>query len=293
MGDPPPAEPVRLERRGPVGLLWLDEPPVNVLSARLLDRLSERLDEVARDPALRVLVLASARERAFAAGANIREMAPMGPAEARTHGARGQAVTVRIERLPIPVVAAVHGTCVGGGLEIALACDLIVASEDALFGQPEINLGVMPGWGGTRRLPRRIGATRGRWWIYSGETVGAAEALRQGLLLQVVPRADLLPAALAVAETLAAKPAMALAAAKEAILGSLDDERDRGLRHELTLWSGLFGTPDQREGMAAFLEKRPPRFGPRPIVPRHRPRSGGHRPRRVHRPPPRGGKHKR
>ncbi|MHB8352534.1 MAG: enoyl-CoA hydratase/isomerase family protein, partial [Thermoplasmata archaeon] len=172
-----PPDPVRLERRGPVGLLWLDEPPVNVLSAGVLDRLAERLEEADRDPTIRVLILASARERAFAAGANIREMATMGPAQARVHGARGQAVTVRIERLPIPVIAAVHGICVGGGCEIALACDFIVASEDALFGQPEINLGVMPGWGGTRRLPRRIGSARGRWWIYSGETVGAAEAL--------------------------------------------------------------------------------------------------------------------
>ena len=254
------SEPVRLERRGPVAVLWLDQPPVNVLGASMLDALSARLEEVARDPALRVVVLASAQERAFAAGANIREMAPMGPREARIHGGRGQGVTLRIERLPLPVLAAVHGVCVGGGCEIALACDLIVASEDASFGQPEINLGVMPGWGGTRRLPRRVGAAQARWWIFGGGTVGAAEAMRQGLVSRVVPRPELWPTTIAMAEELARKPAVALAAAKYAINGALDPGLAAGLRTELELWSRLFGTPDQQEGMRAFLEKRSPNF---------------------------------
>jgi len=247
---------VRSERRGGTVVLTLDHPPVNVLSRPVLDRLVERLEEAEADPAARVVVLASAAEKAFAAGADIREMAPMGPEEARRHGGRGQAVTRAIERLPLPVIAAVHGVCLGGGCEIVLACDLVLASEDAKFGQPEINLGVMPGWGGTRRLPRRIGAARARRWILTGESVPARRAESEGLVDRVVPRTELLPSALALADELARKPAVALAAAKYALLRAIDPEIDDGLAYELDLWARLFGTPGQKEGMAAFLEKR-------------------------------------
>lgn len=248
--------PIRIERQGPVVRLTIDRPPVNVLGRDVLDALLARLDEVEADPQCRAVVLASASERAFAAGANIREMAAMGPAEAQVHGGRGQATTRRIERLPLPVVAAVNGACLGGGCEIALACDFIVASEDATFGQPEINLGVMPGWGGTRRLPRRIGAAAARRWILTGRSVSAAEAHRQGLVDQVVPRGELLPTATALAEELATKPPVALAAAKFALLRAIDPGIDDGLAYELDLWARLFGTPDQKAGMQAFLEKR-------------------------------------
>jgi enoyl-CoA hydratase len=297
---PPTASPVRLERRGPIGILWLDHPPVNVLSAEVLDAIKLRLEESARDPSLRVLVLASAAERAFAAGANIREMAPMGPGEARVHGGRGQGVTVALERCPLPVIAAVHGSCLGGGCEIALACDLIVASEDALFGQPEINLGVMPGWGGTRRLPRRIGAARARFWIYTGRAVPASQAAAEGLVFRVVPRDQLLVAALELAGELAAKPAVALAAAKYALRMAVDPGLEAGLAYELDLWAQLFGTPDQKEGMAAFLGKRPPAFeGRSEWARRSRGFPWGERPGPVGRRPPRPGgrprrgKHKR
>jgi enoyl-CoA hydratase len=160
------------------------------------------------------------------------------------------------------VIAAVHGACFGGGLEVVLACDFVVASEDAQFGQPEINLGVMPGWGGTRRLPRRIGAARARRWILTGRPATAREATDAGLVDRLVPRAELLPTALALAEELAGKPPVALAAAKYAVLHAIDPEVDAGLAYELDLWSRLFGTEGQREAMASFLEKRPsPRFG--------------------------------
>ena len=244
-------------------MLTLDHPPVNVLSRDVLEALVRRLDEAEADPEVRVVVLASASERAFAAGANIREMAPMGPAEAHVHGGRGQAATRRIERLPLPVIAAVNGVCLGGGCEIALACDFIVASDDASFGQPEINLGVMPGWGGTRRLPRRIGAAAARRWILTGRAVPATEAHQRGLVDQVVARSELLPTALALAEELAAKPPVALAAAKFALLRSLDPDIEAGLAYELDLWARLFGTPDQKAGMHAFLEKRPFETGAR------------------------------
>lgn len=238
-------------------VLTLDHPPVNVLSRAVLDALASRLDGVENDPETRVVVLASAAEKAFAAGANIREMAPMGPTEAVEHGGRGQAITRQIERLPLPVIAAVHGVCFGGGCEIALACDFIIASSDAQFGQPEINLGVMPGWGGTRRLPRRIGLARARRWILAGRPVPAAEAMEAGMVDRIVPRAELLATALSLASELSGKPPLALAAAKFALLNSIDPDIDRGLAYELDLWARLFGTDGQKEGMQGFLSKTP------------------------------------
>jgi enoyl-CoA hydratase len=247
-----------------VAVLTIDHPPVNVLSADVLDALRASLDHAESDRGARVVVLAGAAERAFAAGANIREMAPMGSVQARVHGARGQGVTTAIEALPLPVIAAVHGSCLGGGCEIAMACDFIIASDDAKFGQPEINLGVMPGWGGTRRLPRRIGAARARAWVLTGRPVSAQEAFSEGLVHEVVPKAELLAKAMSLAEELAAKPSTALAAAKFALQRAIDPALSEGLAYELQLWAELFDTPDQKEGMAAFLEKRAGRFEPRP-----------------------------
>ncbi len=258
-----PPEMVRSARIGRTRVLTLDHPPVNVLSRPVLELLEREIAATERDPETRAVVLASAAERAFAAGANIREMAPMGPDGARAHGRLGQGVTRAIERLPLPVIAAVHGVAYGGGCEIVLACDFVIASEDAQFGQPEINLGIMPGWGGTRRLPRRIGAARARRWILTGRPVRAEEAAEAGLVDRVVPRAELLPAALALGEELAQKPPVALAAAKYALNAAIDPGIDAGLAYELDLWARLFGTVDQREGMEAFLAKRAPVAGPR------------------------------
>ncbi|HYA70220.1 MAG TPA: enoyl-CoA hydratase/isomerase family protein [Thermoplasmata archaeon] len=258
MSTPPPPELVHSERRGGTVVLTLDSPPVNVLSRPVIEALSSRLSEAEADPEARVVVIRSAFEKAFAAGADIREMAGLDADRARVHGGRGQALTRRIERLPLPVIAAVRGVALGGGCELCLACDFIIASEDAQFGQPEINLGVMPGWGGTRRLPRRIGASRARRWIMTGRSVPASEAFAQGLVDRLVPPAEVVPAALALADELATKPPIALAAAKYAVLGAIDPAIDLGLAYELDLWARLFGTEGQREGMRAFLEKRPP-----------------------------------
>lgn len=258
-----PRERVRYRCEAGVAHLTLDHPPVNVLSRELLEELITTFDRVEADAQARVVVLDSANPKAFAAGADIRAMSTMGPSEAQVHGRRGQAATERIEACPLPVVAAVHGSCLGGGTELVLACDFVLASEDAIFGQPEIRLGVMPGWGGTQRLPRRVGAARAREWIMTGRPVPAAAAAEQGLVLRVVPRAELPSAAEELASELARLPATALAASKFALNQAIDRGLEAGLRTELELWHRLFGTADQKEGMQAFLEKRPPRPLPR------------------------------
>jgi len=258
MTETPSRDLVHLERKGGTVLLTLDSPPVNVLSIPVVGALSARLAEAEADPEARTVIIASAFEKAFAAGADVREMAPLDAERVRIHGARGQALTRQIEHLPLPVIAAVRGVALGGGCELCLACDFIIAAEDAQFGQPEINLGIMPGWGGTRRLPRRIGTAHARRWLMTGRSVPASEALAQGLVDRVVPRSEVLPAAFALAEELATKPPITLAAVKYAILGAADPHIDAGLAYELDLWAHLFGTEGQKEGMRAFLEKRPP-----------------------------------
>jgi enoyl-CoA hydratase len=248
-------EQVRANRVGRTLVLVLDSPPLNVFSRGFPTLLLARFEAVRDDHDVRVVVLTSASERAFSAGANIREMSQMGPAEAHDLGNRGQALTRAIERLPLPVIAAVNGVCYGGGFEVALACDFIVASTDARFGLPEVDLGIVTGWGGIRRLVRRIGPMRARRWIYTGPPVSAADAQTAGVVDLVVPRAELLPASLTLANELASKPPLALAAAKYALLAAIDPQIDRGLSYELGLWTHLFGTETKRERMEAFLSK--------------------------------------
>ncbi|MGA7862227.1 MAG: enoyl-CoA hydratase/isomerase family protein [Thermoplasmata archaeon] len=259
-GSPKDSSRVRLERKGPVAILTLNSPPLNILTADLLRDLSHQLTVASADAKVRAIVLTSGLERGFAAGASIREMATMGSREADHHGALGQAITLQIEACPLPVVVAVHGICVGGGSEIVEACDFVIASDDAKFGQPEINLGVMPGWGGTQRLPRRIGPQQARGWVMLGRSIDARSAFDHGLIWKLVPRAELMAEAMRLASELAQKPPLALAAAKYALNDAIDRGLTRGLAFERRLWSQLFGTPDQREGMTAFLEKRPPVF---------------------------------
>lgn len=263
LGSNPRLSSVLRSREGPVALILLNSPPVNVLTADLLHELGRQLGAASRDRSVRVIVLASQLEKGFAAGASIREMATMGPSEAERHSALGQSITQLIESCPVPVIAAVHGICVGGGCELIQACDFVLAGEDATFGQPEINLGVMPGWGGTQRLPRWIGPRHARAWVLLGRTVDAAAARDQGLVWQVHPRSELMREALRLANELARQPPAAMAAAKAAVNAAIDRDDRRGLDYERRLWSRLFGTRDQREGMAAFLEKRPAVFGGR------------------------------
>ena len=251
---------VVVERRGPVAILTMNNPPLNILTGRLLEDLASRLLELSDDPSVRVLVFAGAGDRAFSGGANIQDMVTMDRAEARAFSTKGQAVANLLERSPLPVIAAVHDFCLGGGFELSQACDFIIAGQNAVFGQPEIKIGVLPGWGGSRRLTRAVGVARARRMILTGENITARTALAYGLVDRVVPDNRLMEEVMALAQQLASKPAVALAASKYAINQAADPGRLLGLEYERELWGLMFDTDDQKEGMKAFLEKRPADF---------------------------------
>jgi enoyl-CoA hydratase len=252
---------VDLERRAAVAILTLNRPEaLNALSAEMLATLDVRLDEIAADPGLRAVVLTGAGEKAFCAGADIGHMRTAAALEAREFARRGQRVVDRIEGLATPVVAAVNGFALGGGCEVALACDVRVAAETARFGQPEVTLGIVPGWGGTQRLARTTSLGFAKEMILTGRMVGAEEALRAGLVTHVHPREELLERAVELAATISARPAWAVATAKSLCNLALGGDAPAPYARELDAFALAFTTADQREGMAAFVEKRPPRF---------------------------------
>jgi enoyl-CoA hydratase len=248
---------------GPVEIITIQNPPFNVLITPVLDGLVDAFSRASQDPSVRCIILTGAGEKAFTCGANIREMVKKDVQGAKDYSAKGQSLTNLIEHISVPVILAVRGFCLGGGCEISLACDFIIASDDAVFAQPEINIGVLPGWGGSRRLPRVIGVARARQWIFTGEMVPAQEAFKQGLVYKVVPREKLMYEALSFACILSSKAAVALAMAKFAVNQALDASRLMGLEYERDLWGILFSTGDQKEGMTAFLEKRKAAFNDR------------------------------
>jgi enoyl-CoA hydratase/carnithine racemase len=252
--------PVHVEVDGAVGVIRLDRPPANAIDLATGLALQEAIREVGARPEVGAVVVWGG-PRLFAAGADIRAMAEWGPEEVRPSVDALGAACDLLEELPKPVIAAVTGYALGGGLELALACDLRYLAHDALLGQPEIRIGVIPGAGGTQRLVPLIGPGRTRELVYTGRTVDAEEALRIGLAERVVPAAEVFETAVADARSLADGPRGALAAAKRAIRAALTEPGARGIRRERELFLGLFGTPDQREGMRAFLDKRQPRFG--------------------------------
>jgi enoyl-CoA hydratase len=242
-----------------VALVTIQRPDVlNALSFDLLDALADALDALDSDPACRVIVLTGSGERAFAAGADIRELARQTPVTLAVEDRF--AVWDRIAAIRKPLVAAVRGFALGGGCELAMSCDLIVAGEDALFGQPEINLGVMPGAGGTQRLTRAIGRARSMDLILTGRTITAREAETMGLVSRVVPAAAVVSEALGLAATIAAQAPLAVQAAKEAVRLAEELPLSAGLRHERRAFYALFATEDQTEGMTAFVEKRRPEW---------------------------------
>lgn len=212
------------------------------------------------DAEVQVVILTGAGEKAFVAGADILEMQPLDAMTARRFAQLGHQLGATMENLSIPVIAAVNGFALGGGCELAMACDIRLASETARFGQPEVNLGVIPGFGGTQRLVRLIGKGRASELIYTGDMIDAAEALRIGLVNKVFPADELLPAARKMAAKIVSKGAVAISLAKSAINHGSETDLVRACAHEADLFGMCFATADQKEGMQAFLEKRPAQF---------------------------------
>jgi enoyl-CoA hydratase len=240
-----------------VALVTIDRPAaLNSLSFGLLDELADELERLDRDGRTRVAVLTGSGERAFAAGADIVELAEQTPERLRAE--RRFDAWDRLWSIEIPLIAAVRGFALGGGCELAMTCDLIVAGDDAQFGQPEIRIGVMPGAGGTQRLTRAIGVARAMELILTGRSMPAAEALAAGLVTTVVPASDTVRSAVDLADRIAAMPPLAVRAAKRSVRAAAELPLAAGLRAEREAFFDLFATDDQREGMRAFQEKRTP-----------------------------------
>jgi enoyl-CoA hydratase len=240
-----------------VALVTLDRPrTMNALSFDLLVELDAVLAVLDDDDACRAIVITGAGGRAFAAGADIRELAASTPHT--LHAADPFATVDRVGRLRTPTIAAVRGYALGGGAELAMACDMLIAGDDLKLGQPEVGIGVIPGAGGTQRLARAAGRARAMELVLTGRRIGAEEAVGLGLVTEVVPAAEVLERALELASAIAALPPLAVRAAKAAVNASQALSLDDGLRFERDQFEALFASEDQREGMAAFLEKRSP-----------------------------------
>ena len=244
-----------------IWLLTVNRPKaLNALNAATLAELGQAIAQVAADDAARVLVVTGSGQRAFVAGADVSEMVEKSPDEARTFSERGMRVMHALEALPVPVIALVNGFCLGGGCELALACSWILASETAVFGQPEVSLGIPPGFGGTQRLPRRIGAPLALELLTTARQMKAQEALAVGLVNHVYSTADLQNEGMAAARTIAAKGPAAVRLAKQAVQQGRDLDLRAACALESDLFGQAFGTQDSSEGMHAFLEKRQPKF---------------------------------
>ena len=250
---------ILVETRGAVGLIALNRPQaLNALCDALIRELGQALDGFERDPAIGAVVLTGS-EKAFAAGADIKEMAGKSFVDCYV----GDFITDGWERITTcrkPIIAAVAGFALGGGCEVAMMCDTIIAAESAKFGQPEITLAIMPGAGGTQRLTRAVGKAKAMEMILSGRMIDAAEAERSGLVSRVVANDKLLEETLKLADKIAAQSRPAVLAAKEAVNRAFETSLAEGVRFERRLFHALFATDDQKEGMAAFVEKRKPQF---------------------------------
>lgn len=251
---------IMIEVKGAICTLTINRPEaLNALSSLVLSELSMVLDKIASTPSIRVLVITGAG-RSFVAGADISEMSSFTPEEALNFGRIGSAVFRKIELLPIPVIAAINGFALGGGCELALACDIRYASEKAKFGQPEVGLGITPGFSGTQRLPRLVGQGVASELIFTARVIRGNEAFGIGLVNKVVPDEELMPSVYALAEEIATKSSFAISASKQAIQRGLQADIDTGISIENYLFSHCFSSDQQKEGMTAFLEKRKPNF---------------------------------
>ena len=255
---------VEVSREGAVAVVTVNRPEaLNAIDLETITVLRDRLRELAVDAGVRAVVLTGSGEKAFIAGADIKYMSTLTVLEARAWGALGHECATLLETMPKATVAAVNGFALGGGCEMALGCDIRYASTRAKLGQPEINLGILPGWGGSQRLARVVGLGIAKELILTGRMVDAAEAQRIGLVNAVFEPEELLGKALELAQSLAAKSPAALAFAKQATNLSLQGALADGLAQEATLFAALFATEDQSEGMGAFIEKRTPGFSGR------------------------------
>lgn len=249
---------ILIERRGPVAIATINRPEaLNALNLDVMKGLSEKLGALDTDPDIGCFIVTGSA-KAFAAGADVKEIANLGYADVFL--ADWFAGWEKVASLRTPIVAAVAGYALGGGCELALMCDIVIAADTAKFGQPEIKLGVIPGMGGSQRLTQAIGKAKASDLILTGRMIGAGEAERAGLVSRVVPAADVLKEAMAVAETVATQGKLAVMTAKEAIGRSFEVSLAEGLKFERRVFHALFSTEDQKEGMKAFIEKRQPGF---------------------------------
>jgi len=251
---------VKLDIDNGIGIVTIDrQEALNALDDTILAGLEEAFLALGRDPSVRVVILTGAG-KAFVAGADIKAMARFTPVEAKAFAQRGQRIFTLIEDYPHPVIAAVNGYALGGGCELAMTCDIRIASDRAKAGQPEVNLGVPPGFGGTQRLARILGRSAAKHLLFTGEVIGAARGLELGLFNEVVAPAALMGRCMEIAAAIAAKAPLAVSSVKRAVNEGTDGPLAHGLALEAELFSRAFATLDQKEGMQAFIDKRPARF---------------------------------
>ncbi|MFQ5588598.1 MAG: enoyl-CoA hydratase-related protein [Nitrospiria bacterium] len=251
---------IRLAIEGPVATLTINNPPRNVLTIPLMGELEKAVDEVAQNDAVKAVVIAGAGP-IFVAGADIKVIASISsPQDGEALAKQGQSLFNKIEQMPKVVIAAITGYCLGGGMELAMACHLRVAGDRSRLGQPEINLGIIPGFGGTQRLPRIVGQAKAIELILSGDMINAEEAKRIGLVNKVVPEGEVLKQAMGLAKKLASKSRCALQATLKAVEEGMNEPLSIGLGREAQLFGEICQTEDMKEGVTAFLEKRQPRF---------------------------------
>ena len=250
-----------LEKAEGIATLTINRPKMlNALSQEVLEEVSVALDEVEKDGAIRVLIVTGSGTKAFVAGADIKEMKEKNAVEGTIFSSLGNAVFSKLEQLRQPTIAAVNGFALGGGCELALACDIRIGAENAKFGQPEVGLGIIPGFGGTQRLPRLVGTGKAKELIYTGANVAAAEAYRIGLLNKVVAVEDLLEETKAMAEKIIKNSPLGVEGSKKSINQGMQMSIQQGLALESEVFGALFATEDQKEGMTAFVEKRNAQF---------------------------------
>jgi enoyl-CoA hydratase len=254
---------INLETQGAVAVLTIDRPKaLNALNSAVLEELDAAIDSLDLN-AVRCLVITGAGDRSFVAGADIGEMSTLTKAEGTAFGKKGNDVFRKIETLPIPVIAAVNGFALGGGNELAMSCDIRICSEGALFGQPEVGLGITPGFGGTQRLARLVSPGMAKQLIYTARNIKADEAKRIGLVNEVYPAEELMPAALKMAAGIAKNAPIAVRACKKAINEGLDLDMDKAIELEEELFGSCFETHDQVEGMGCFMSREKPK--PKPV----------------------------